>query len=233
MSDIAGRKLLIYSCVGIVFAFPIIWGFYWPADALYDIANHPLGRDFVNVWSAPRIAAHYGVLALSNVDEYYAYVVELFRSGITGYVWSYPPDMLLLATPFSLLPYWPALIVWTLSGFAIYAVVVLSRLAPDDRGVGLLFLVLAPATMVNVIGGQNGFFTAALLLGALTLLDCRPLTAGLLLGLLTIKPQLGLLLPLSLVAIGAWHHCGGRANRNASSFWRRSPCGARNRGSYG
>jgi Glycosyltransferase family 87 len=204
MSVSVDRKIFVYCCVGMIFAFPIIGGFYWPADALYDVARHPLGRDFVNVWSAPRIVTHYGVMALANVDEYYGYVVELFKSGIQRFVWSYPPDMLLLAKPFSMLPYWPALIVWTLSGFAVYAAVALSGLAPGDRSVGLLFLMLAPATMINVVGGQNGFFTAALLLGTLTLLDRRPLTAGLLLGLLTIKPQLGLLIPLSLIAVGAW-----------------------------
>jgi hypothetical protein len=40
--------------------------------------------------------------------------------------------------------------------------------------------------------------------GALTLLDRRPLVAGILFGLLAYKPQLGLLIPFALAASGRW-----------------------------
>ena len=40
--------------------------------------------------------------------------------------------------------------------------------------------------------GQNGFYTAALFASGLTLVERRPIAAGILLGLLCCKPQLGL-----------------------------------------
>src|SRR5437667_206944 len=60
----------------------------------------------------------------------------------------------------------------------------------------LVLLVVSPATALNIWHGQNGFFTAAILIGGLTMLDRRPILAGVLFGTLSIKPQLGVLLPL-------------------------------------
>src|SRR5205085_427699 len=59
--------------------------------------------------------------------------------------------------------------------------------------------------------GHNGFITAALLGGALLLLDRRPLLAGALLGCLAYKPQFGLLMPLVLAATGRWRVIGAAA----------------------
>jgi hypothetical protein len=63
---------------------------------------------------------------------------------------------------------------------------------------------LAPASLINILGGQNGFLTATLFLGGILLIDRRPVLAGVLFGLLTFKPQLGLVLPFALIALGAW-----------------------------
>src|SRR5262249_32601217 len=52
--------------------------------------------------------------------------------------------------------------------------------------------------------GQNGFLTTALIGGALGLLERHPVLAGGCLGLLTYKPQFGVLFPLVLVATGRW-----------------------------
>jgi alpha-1,2-mannosyltransferase len=78
--------------------------------------------------------------------------------------------------------------------------------APESAR-GWMWIVLAlgfPAVFVNLMHGQNGFLTAALLAGALALLDERPLLAGCLLGLLAYKPQFGLMIPIALLAEGRW-----------------------------
>src|SRR5262249_52824954 len=61
-----------------------------------------------------------------------------------------------------------------------------------------------PAVLVNLGHGQNGFLSAALIGGALALLDKRPVIAGILFGLLSYKPQFGVLIPLALIADGRW-----------------------------
>src|SRR5262249_38371160 len=58
------------------------------------------------------------------------------------------------------------------------------------------------------IGGQNGFLTAALLIGGVLCIDRRPVLAGILFGLLTFKPHLGLVLPFVLLALRAWRVIG-------------------------
>ena len=63
----------------------------------------------------------------------------------------------------------------------------------------------------NLLAGHNGFLTAALLAGALALLDTRPLMAGLLFGLLAYKPQFGLMIPLVLLITERWRAIGGAA----------------------
>ena len=68
----------------------------------------------------------------------------------------------------------------------------------------LLLAIAFPAVFINIGHGQNGFLTAALIGGALVLLDRRPLIAGLLFGLLAYKPQFGLMIPLVLAATGRW-----------------------------
>ncbi len=99
------------------------------------------------------------------------------------------------------MPYLPAFVLWTLGGFALF---LYAAAAGGVERKHLLFVAVAPAVAVNVFIGQNGFFTAALLIGGLVNLDRRPVLAGVLFGILTIKPQLGLLLPLVLMASGRW-----------------------------
>ena len=56
----------------------------------------------------------------------------------------------------------------------------------------------------NTLVGQNGFLTAALIGGTLYLMPVRPVLAGICLGLLSYKPQYGLLFPLVLIAAAQW-----------------------------
>jgi hypothetical protein len=55
-----------------------------------------------------------------------------------------------------------------------------------------------------MISGQSSLLTAAILIAIFTCLDTRPLIAGILIGCLSLKPQLGLLFPVLLVASGRW-----------------------------
>ena len=79
---------------------------------------------------------------------------------------------------------------------------------PDSRfaasGLTVLLALAYPAVLINIGHGQNGFLTAALLGGALVILDRRPIVAGILIGLLVYKPQFGLMIPLALLAGGYW-----------------------------
>ena len=63
---------------------------------------------------------------------------------------------------------------------------------------------LSPAASVNMLWGQSAFLTAAVLIGGTRLLPGRPITAGIVLGVLSVKPQHALLVPVMLLALRAW-----------------------------
>ena len=105
----------------------------------------------------------------------------------------------------------------------------------------LLLAVAFPAVFVNLGHGHNGFLTAALIGTALLVLDRRPIVAGILFGLMSYKPQFGVMIPLVLIVTGRWrafvsaaatvlalvarHHAGVRRRRLAHDHRRdcRSP----------
>lgn len=115
--------------------------------------------------------------------------------------WQYPPSIYLLIWPLAFLSYLSSYALWA---FATGGLFLLSlRNIWTDRAA--LFLVIAsPAAFQSLITGQTGFLTAALLVGAAMWADRRPLIAGIAAGLLTVKPQLGLLIPFAFAAAGCW-----------------------------
>jgi hypothetical protein len=64
---------------------------------------------------------------------------------------------------------------------------------------------------VNLIFSHNGYLIVALLGGGLLLLDRHPWAGGALLGLMSLKPQLALLIPVALVAGRHWQALLGAA----------------------
>jgi alpha-1,2-mannosyltransferase len=181
-----------------------------------------IGRDFLNSWMGGRSAFLGGP---GPWFDFQAYNKALEQ--ITGHpdfpdmYWSYPPHLVLFIWPLGLLPYLPAYALWCVVGLGLYL------WAARSGGVSrksMLFLAVAPGVAVNVFFGQNGFLTAALLIGGLANLDRRPILSGVLLGILTIKPQFGLLLPVMLVLTGRWRVIAAAAATTAilvaaTSIW--------------
>ena len=72
------------------------------------------------------------------------------------------------------------------------------------RSFGLLLALAFPVVFTNTLVGQNGYLTASLIGGTLALMPTRPVLSGICLGLLSYKPQYGLLFPLVLIAASQW-----------------------------
>ncbi|GAB4369369.1 MAG: hypothetical protein Kow00114_29130 [Kiloniellaceae bacterium] len=169
---------------------------------IFDFAWRPIGRDFINYWTAGVAVFEGLVLAIFDAELFHAYQERLLGHPFVSHNWSYPPHKLLLTWPLGLLPYLWALALWSLVTLGLYLWA--AAAGQRDRWVLLAALLLAPATYVNFSGGQNGFVTGALLIGGLRLLGPRPIVAGILFGILTVKPQLGILLPVALLAARQW-----------------------------
>jgi alpha-1,2-mannosyltransferase len=167
----------------------------------YDGLNYVVGWDFVNSWMGGRAALHGDLQTYFEVHRYNAQIHRLFAPDLPFHNWSYPPHILLLLWPFGLFPYLASYALWLVAGLGVYLWAASN--GKLDREL-LLFLALSPVAMVLVLTGQNGFFTGALLLGVLAQWDKRPVLAGIMLGVLSVKPQLVLLMPLVLMMTGRW-----------------------------
>ena len=181
----------------------------WLAYAAGTAANYAtqpgdsLFPDFFGLWS-------YGRFALSHPasDIYRAGDIISFQHGLApslpeghGYPFPYPPTFLLALAPLGALPYAVARAAFLAATFPLFLLAVGMR-APSQLLVAAA--AAAPVTAVVMCSGQSGFLAAALLVGGLALAPGRPLAAGILLGLLTYKPQLGILVPFALVGAGYW-----------------------------
>lgn len=177
-------------------------------DPPRDFDGYAFGRDFVNVWMGGRAALAGGPAAWFDFATYNEALRAVFGADFPAHYWSYPPHLLLFTWPFGLLPYLPAYVLWCVAGIALY---VAAAADGDFRRERVLFLAAAPGVAICAFFGQNGFYTAAILIAGLTQLQRRPLLAGVLFGLLTIKPQLGLMLPVMLIVTGRWRTIGAAA----------------------
>jgi hypothetical protein len=189
------------------------------AYVLYDIfVGFPpryntfmIGRDFVNMWTGARLAVAGEIATLFDWRAYMTELHRLFGDTLTVHNWSYPPHVLLFVWPLAFLPYHVALVVWDGLGLAAYAAAARTAcraMRPDGSPWLVAAALAAPAVTFNIVLGQVGLFVGALVLLAFTWRESRPLLAGLCLGLLTMKPHLGLLWPVLLALEGRWRTIG-------------------------
>ncbi len=149
------------------------------------------GRDFTQFWSYAQLAAAGRPAA--------AYVLQPHQT--IDHVFAYPPIVMLLCRPLAGLSYAPAMLVWCGLGFALFTFT-LSRLVGWE--IAVLVALGTPSAGFNNFLQQNGYYTAALLGGGLMLLERCPTVAGIVLGILWCKPQLGILLLPALIAGRYW-----------------------------
>jgi alpha-1,2-mannosyltransferase len=186
------------------------------ANGLVDIQGRPLGTDFSSFYAAGTHVLDGNPEAPYDLTRQYAREQAIFGASTPFYGWLYPPFFLFIAAMLALMPYAAALAAWQAMTLGLYLLAMRAILATSTRTASpaqsawtsdplWLLLVLAfPAVLVNVCHGQNGLLTAALIGGALAVLDRRPIVAGILFGLLAYKPQFGLMIPVVLAASGRW-----------------------------
>ena len=200
-----GTAVLAASAVGTLFLIVT-------SNGLIDFQGRPLGSDFSNVYAAGTYVLEGQASAAFDWPAQYAREKAIFGVDTQFYGWHYPPFFLFVAGALATMPYMLALAVWqgvtlALYLFCIRAILISSPSPAKEEAKNKIWLLLAiafPAVMVNLGHGHNGFLSAALMGGALVLLDRRPVLAGILFGLLSYKPQFGLLIPLVLIVSGRW-----------------------------
>jgi hypothetical protein len=114
----------------------------------------------------------------------------------------YPPPFLLLVTPFALASFPVAFALWDVVMGVFYAVAG-RRVAP------LPYVLANPPVLPAAMIGQSSLLTGGILIFGLTLVGTAPFAAGAVLGLMIIKPQLALMLPVAMLAGRQWRVIGG------------------------
>ncbi len=167
-----------------------------------------IGTDFISFWTSGRM-----LIAGSNVYDIAAHVAaqRAFYTLPGEYTaFFYPPTFLPFVWPLGLLPYFPALAAWlAVTGAGWLAALRGWFRALGMAGPGWLLVLAFPPVIVTLTHGQTAFLVAALLGGGLLMVEKRPWLAGVLIGLATMKPQFGLLVPVALLVSGQWRTIAG------------------------
>jgi hypothetical protein len=191
--EITGRLLWIELVVG--YALVSLYVFILRLDG-----GNP-GADFIIYYGASLLIQAGEAAAIFQWPALQVAQVSVIGAPAAYLPWLYPPPLMLVAAPLAALPYIPAFAVWVLGQLALLAATV----GALGRGpVALLAALVFPATVNNMLVGQNGALSAALLGGGLVMLSRHPVMSGVMFGLLVYKPHLLVVVPFALLAIGAW-----------------------------
>lgn len=165
----------------------ILWG------QLHGFTGKAL-RDGLDFWAGGFLVRHQAVAVLFDPVAYNGFLQGLFGK-LPTHLWSYPPSYLLMASAFAGLSPWQAVLAFDAASLALLLVVL--RLAGQSWWLAAAVL-LSPAAVENLLAGQNAALLTALIGGGVLLLPVRPRLGGVLVGLASMKPQLGVVLPLHL-----------------------------------
>lgn len=202
--------------IEVLFAASLAWGTFMRSGP----PQVGFGIDFSVYWSAARVALVHGPAAVFDQNLMMA-VERTIRSGEpfagTSGPWLYPPTFLFLLLPLGMVPLNAALAAFSFAGTMAYLRsmwAIVGRAGPS----ALVPVAAFPGFWLALCYGQNSLLTAAAAAAALVLMPTRPAVAGIFIGLLSVKPQLGLIVPLALVCSRQWR-CLASASACSILLW--------------
>lgn len=169
------------------------------------------GNDFRVFWAASELGLHGHGAAAYDIGQLFPVqhaVAPSLEHAEPWQHWFYPPPFLLAVLPLAVLPYYPSFLLFNAVGLCFYLWVL--RTTVPLRGAAVVALG-SPAVLFTVVNGQNALITAGIVGLGIALVDRRPRLAGVLIGLLSMKPHLALLVGLALVAGRYWRVLGWAA----------------------
>jgi alpha-1,2-mannosyltransferase len=162
--------------------------------------DHQPTTDFVSFYAAGTLAnADLPWLAYDHAAHHASEQAAIGIPTEYNYFY-YPPVFLLICAPLARLGYLPAFVLLQ----AVSAVACFCALRMIRRDLPLIVFLAFPGLWWAIGTGQNALLTATLFAAGTALLECRPWLAGLCLGALCYKPDVGLLIPVALIAGGHW-----------------------------
>ena len=172
-----------------------------------------IGGDYLAFYSASDLVLQGRALDAYDQAAFDAALQSHLASDNLGLLWQYPPVLFFLIAPLALLPYKLSYWLWMVATAAILALA-LRRLTREvqpqlgDSNLTLWVLMASPIIVGVFVNGQISLLTTALLITAAYRPKTHWVLAGVCAGLLTIKPQLGVIIPFAYLAVGAWRTFG-------------------------
>lgn len=185
----------------------------WFVPGLGYGAKGVVGGDFLAFYTAGEMTLEGRALEAYDFEAFDAALQTRVANEHLGMMWQYPPVMFFLVGLLALMPYKLSLWIWIISTAAIFVWALrqlLESAAPElkNQRLATLLILTSPLCLMVVTSGQVSLLTAALLMTAAFRPNTHWLWAGLAAGLLTVKPQLGVLIPLAYIMAGAWRAFG-------------------------
>ena len=198
-------RLLAYGYTFPVFYAAFFIYLYSRSLWLANESGAPVYHDFTSFWAAGWQALHGETASLPDQAGFKEVQDNFAGLGRSHYsLLSYPPTFTLILAPLAMLPYFAAFLTWEGVTLACCAAVVYLIVRQQPA---ISLMLASPFTAWNFLIGQNGFLTASLLGSSLSLIERRPVLAGVFIGCLTYKPQFGILFPVALIAASQWRAC--------------------------
>lgn len=186
-------------CSGIGLSLGLIWLLLVPNS--FGAPSGTVLMDYLSFWLAGRQALA-GAPELVYIPAEFSALQKELSGSDTVFGFFYPPPFQMLLSAFATLPYKAAFAVFVLSTTALLCV---SCRLITGKWLLAACLIIVPACANNAFHGQNAALTAALYGFFLVGVERhRMILAGIALGILTIKPQLGILAPVALIASLNW-----------------------------
>ncbi len=205
ISHISRLALPVVRVAAILLALSyLLIGLNFLANDLWPDPTHQgvIGGDFSLHYAAGEAAREGAAAEIYDHEKFLERQRKYAGNRLASLNWHYPPTTLFAVLPLPSFDFVTARLLWIAAGLLLFAVAFNRTIA---AGAGLLaLLLLHPAVIQNLVASQNGLIAGALTIAGLALVDRRPLLAGIFIGLLTLKPQLGLLIPFALMAGGYW-----------------------------
>ncbi len=205
-----------------------LWSIYlWTlaTPGLRDRNGNLKGTDFLHFYTLGALANARDEIHLYDMDVQAALAAKIVpdASGVR-YLPLYPPQTSMLFMPLARLPYPWALSIWWTASAILYGVCCFAiwRACPSLHDYGSLVLILAlafPAFFHLIAWGQTSALALACFTVAfLQLRRGKQFVAGLALGLLAFKPQLGIAAAIVFLVCGNWKVILGAGLSAAAEF---------------
>lgn len=205
MTWLNAERIKVYTRIFVVL-YVLLYGYLiFTGTGMIDANGKPIGADFIGYWTASKLILSGNILDVYDLQKLFS--AEKSLTGINFYIpVNYPPTYLLMIAPLAFLPYLLSLIIWLGATFLLFLTVI----RKISQHPATLWLTIAfPGTFQNIIHGQNGFLSTAILGGGLLCMERFPFLGGIFLGLLTYKPHLAILIPVALTAGRYWKTLAG------------------------